>query len=98
MRTGTASSAPDAGLGQHAVERRAVPSRHDDTGGSEHGRRAQHRAGIVRVRHVIEENERRPVGGSAIELVERRLRQRLRFEQKALMYGIGTEHAVEVRG
>ena len=82
-------------LGQRAVERRAVPSRHDEPGRAEHRGRAQDGADVVRVGHLVE-HDQGPAGARSGQLLQVGLRQRLGLDQGALVHGIGAEPAVEV--
>ena len=84
-------------LGERAVERRAVPARHDHARRAEHRRRAQDGTDIVRVGHLVEHHDR-PAGGTVGQLAQVGLRQRLGLEQRTLVHGVGAEAPVEVRG
>lgn len=46
------------GFGENAVEGRAMPARHDEAARAENRRRSQNRADVMRVGHLIENDER----------------------------------------
>ena len=74
-----------------------MPARHDEAGRAEHRRRAQDGADVVRVGHLVEQDDG-PAAAHLREVGERGLRQGLGLDQGALVHGVGAEPAVEVPG
>ena len=72
-----------------------MAARHDKSGGPEDGSRAQDGPDVVRVGHLIEDDQRPGLGarrqGRGVWLVEG-----LGFEQHALVHGVLAQHAVEI--
>jgi hypothetical protein len=73
-----------------------VTPRHDEAGGAENGGRAQDGADVVRIRHLIEHDQRTAAMGVRDEVVQLGFGQRLGFEQDALVHGVGSEQTVEI--
>ena len=72
-----------------------MTARHDETGGAEHGGRAQDGADVVRIGDLIEHDER-PCLGALGEFLNVGLFERLGFEHDALVHGVLAEQAVEI--
>ncbi len=80
------------GLGEHARKRRAVALGQHEAGGAEGGRRAERRADIMRIGHLIE-HEQDAVG---IDVVQADRRQGPHLQRHALMHRVGPEQPVEI--
>ena len=83
------------GFGEDAIERRAVPARHDQARGSEHGRRAQDGADVMRVGDLIE-HQQGSRAGRRREFLERGLGKFLGLEHGPLVHRVGPENLVQV--
>jgi len=72
---------------------------HDQTRCTEYSSRAQNGADVVRIGHLIEDDERSGGAAGAVnEVGETGLGQRSRFGHDALMHRIGTKNAVQILG
>ncbi len=94
---GTSFECAGRGFGENAVEGRAVPSRHDEAAGAEDGRRPQDRSDVVRVRHLVENDEGTSACGFG-EIMPVGFGQGFHVESGALMDRIGTRSLSRSRG
>lgn len=72
-----------------------MATRHDEAAGTEHRRRTQDRANVVRICNLVEHDQRSPIRRRR-EFIPIRLGKGLCFERRSLMHGIGSEQPVEV--
>ena len=72
-----------------------MPAGHHQPRSAEDGRRAQDGADVVRIRHLVE-NDQRPGFGALGQRGNVGLIQRLGFQQHALMHRVLAQHAIEL--